>query len=69
MMRDYENRQHRTHMTRRAARSTVQRLLAGCTDTALAGMTVETLTGSYNIDRKAAEYELQMARRRRAHRG
>lgn len=44
----------------------VRMLLAGCTDVALQAMTVERLVSSYQVDRKTAEYELTIARKRRA---
>lgn len=41
-------------------------LLAGCTDQALAGFTVDHLVATHRVSAKTAEYELLMARNRRS---
>lgn len=41
-------------------------LLAGCTDIALSGFTVEHLAATHNVPVKMCEYELTMARQRRS---
>lgn len=41
-------------------------LLYGCTDKALAGLTVDTLVTSYGVPVKDAEYALTVARGKRA---
>lgn len=41
-------------------------LLAGCTDAALAGFTVDRLVSTHRVSAKVAEYELLMARNRRS---
>jgi uncharacterized lipoprotein YbaY len=55
--------------TSAGAQAQLAMLLASCTDTALAGMTPESLAASHGVPVKEAEYGLTIARQRRASRG
>lgn len=59
----------RNTITRQQARTQLVMLLAGCTDAALEGFTATKLAGLYRVTLKEAEYELAMARQRRAANG